>query len=144
MINKIILVGHTGADPDVRHTQDGAAVATFNIATTEVWKDKAGERQERTDWHRVVAWAALAELCSKYVRKGSKLYIEGSVHTRDYEDKEGVRRFVTEVKAQTVKLLDRRESSRPPAPEHPIGRPMATVVIDEFDEFDEFDDELGF
>jgi single-strand DNA-binding protein len=100
-------------------------VATFNIATTEVWKDKSGEKQERTDWHRIVAWNALADLCSKYIRKGSKLYIEGSIHTRDYEDKDGVRRYVTEVKAYTIKLLDKKEGTRPPAPDEEYGRPTA-------------------
>ena len=142
MINKAILLGHVGADPEVRYTESGVPVATFNIDTTEVWKDKAGEKQERTEWMRIVAWNALAEICDKYVRKGSKLYIEGSIHTRDYEDKDGIKRYVTEVKAYTIKLLDKREGSRPPAPDEEVGRPTAPVVID--GNFDEQDDDLPF
>lgn len=143
MINKAILLGHVGADPEVRYTQDNVPVATFNIATTEVWKDKAGEKQERTDWHRIVAWNALADLCSKYIRKGSKLYIEGSIHTRDYEDKDGIRRYVTEVKAYTIKLLDKKEGTRPPAPDEEYGRPTAPAM-DGGDDIDDLDDGLPF
>jgi len=103
--NKVILVGHVGAKPEVRYTSSGAAVANFNLATNETWKDSDGNKQERTDWHRIVTWRKLAELCEQYVDKGTLIYIEGKLQTRNWEDKNGVKRYTTEVVADTMTLL---------------------------------------
>lgn len=107
-VNKVIIVGHLGADPEVRYTQGGQAVASFNVATSETFNDKNGERQERTEWHRVVAWAKLAELCGEYLRKGRQAYIEGRLQTRQWDDKDGNKRYTTEIVAQTVQFLGGR------------------------------------
>lgn len=98
-INKVILVGNLGRDPEVRSTQDGAKIVSFSVATSEVWKDKtSGERKDRTEWHRVVVFnPALADVCEKYLHKGSKVYIEGQLQTRKYQDQSGAERYVTEV-----------------------------------------------
>lgn len=97
-INKVILIGNLGQDPEVRHSQDGNKIVTFSIATTESWKDKSGERQDRTEWHRVVVFSAgLADVADKYLKKGSKVYIEGQLRTRKWEDNSGVTKYTTEV-----------------------------------------------
>ena len=107
-INKVILVGNVGADPEVRYTASGSAVANFNIATTEQWKDKnTGEKQERTEWHKIVAWGRLGEICGEYLHKGKQVYIEGKLRTKQWEDREGNRRYTTEVIAQTMQMLGR-------------------------------------
>ncbi len=106
MINKAILVGNLGADPEVRYTQSGTAVANFNIATNERWKGQDGQMQDHTEWHRVVAFARLGEICGEYLSKGSKVYIEGRIQTRKWEDKDGVTRFTTEIVAREMKMLD--------------------------------------
>jgi single-strand DNA-binding protein len=90
-VNKVILIGHLGADPDMRYTPSGAGVCELRVATSESWKDKNGQRQERTEWHRVVVWGKTAEICAKYLAKGRQVYIEGRIQTRSYDDKEGVR-----------------------------------------------------
>ncbi|MBU4485182.1 single-stranded DNA-binding protein [bacterium] len=104
-INKVILVGNLGADPEKRYTGSGAAVTTMNIATTDVWNDKGGERQEKTEWHRIVVWGKQAETCAEYLAKGRQVYVEGRLQTRQWEDKEGNKRYTTEIVAQTVKFL---------------------------------------
>jgi single-strand DNA-binding protein len=106
-VNKVILIGNLGADPEIRHLQDGVSVANFNLATSEFFKDKnTGERREQTEWHRVVAWRRLAELTEKYLKKGSKVYIEGKLRTRKWE-KDGVDRYTTEIMADEMTLLDK-------------------------------------
>jgi single-strand DNA-binding protein len=107
-VNKVIIVGNVGRDPEVRYTQSGRAVASFSVATSERFQDKDGQTQERTEWHRVVAWARLAEICGEYLRKGKQVYIEGRLQTRDWEDKDGHKRYTTEVIAQTMQMLGRR------------------------------------
>jgi single-strand DNA-binding protein len=104
-VNKAILIGNLGSDPELRHTQNGQGVATFNIATSENWTDKNGERQERTEWHRIVAWGKTGELCAQYLSKGRTVYIEGRIQTRDWEDKDGIKRYTTEIVANTVQFL---------------------------------------
>jgi single-strand DNA-binding protein len=106
-VNKVILVGHLGADPTMRHTQSGTAVVQFNLATTERYNDRSGERQERTEWHRVVAWAKLAEICNQYLKKGKQVYIEGRLQTRQWEDQSGNKRYTTEVVANNMVMLGR-------------------------------------
>lgn len=105
-VNKIILVGRLGKDPEIRYTPSGAAVANFTVATSEEWKDKeTGERQERTEWHRIVAWRRLGEICGEYLHKGSQVYVEGRLQTRSWEDRDGNKRYTTEVIAQTMQML---------------------------------------
>lgn len=104
-VNKVILVGNLGADPEVRFTPSGAAVANFNIATTDRWTGQDKTPQERTEWHRIVVWGKLAELCKEYLSKGRSVYLEGRLQTREWTDKEGHKRYTTEVVAQTVQFL---------------------------------------
>jgi single-strand DNA-binding protein len=109
MINKVILVGRLGKDPEIRSTPNGNNVAKFTIATDERYTDKAGEKQERTEWHNITAWGKLAEICGQYLRKGKLVYIEGSIRTDSWDDKEsGQKRYRTEIVANTMKMLDRK------------------------------------
>src|SRR6478609_3641702 len=109
MINKVILVGRLGKDPEVRSTPSGTSVAKFTVATDERFTDKNGEKQERTEWHNIVAWARLGEICGQYLRKGKLVYIEGSIRTDSWDDKEsGQKRYRTEIIARDMKMLDRR------------------------------------
>lgn len=106
-VNKVILIGRLGADPELKYTPSGAAVANFNIATDDTWTDrKTAEKQERTEWHRIIAWSKLAEICGEYLKKGSRVYIEGRLQTRSWEDKNGVKRYTTEIVAQQMQMLD--------------------------------------
>ncbi len=105
MINKVILIGRLGADPEIRYTPSGAEVATFNIATSENWTNKNGEKEERTEWHRIVAWRNLAKICGEYLNKGRLVYIEGRLRTRSWEDKNGNKRTTTEIEATEMKML---------------------------------------
>lgn len=108
-INKVILIGNLGADPEVRYTPNNVAVVTVNIATSSGWKDKqSGEMQERTEWHRVVFFSRLAEIVSEYLRKGSKVYVEGSLRTRKWTDKNNVEKYTTEIVANEMQMLDGR------------------------------------
>ncbi len=108
MINKVILIGNLGADPELRYTQSGTPVATFSVATTRRWKDKEGQQQEETEWHRIVAWSRLAEICGEYLNKGSRVYIEGRLQTRKWQDQNGNDRYTTEIVAQEMKMLTPR------------------------------------
>lgn len=109
-VNKVIIVGRLGKDPEVRYTQDGRAVTNFTVATSEEWKDKGtGEKKERTEWHRIVAFAKLGEICGEYLSKGKQVYLEGRLQTRDWEDKEGHKRSTTEIIASDVQFLGSRQ-----------------------------------
>ena len=125
-VNKVILIGNLGKDPELRYTASGIPVATFTVATTEEWKDKnTGNKQEHTEWHRIVAWRRLGEICGEYLRKGSKVYIEGKLRTRAWEDKDGNTRYTTEIVAQTLQILSPKgevseEISESLSPEEPI------------------------
>jgi single-strand DNA-binding protein len=105
MVNKVILLGRVGRNPEVRYAASGAAVANFSIATTETWKDKSGAKQEKTEWHKITAWNRLGEICGEYVSKGMMLYIEGKLTTRSWEDKSGEKKYSTEVIADSIKML---------------------------------------
>jgi single-strand DNA-binding protein len=152
-INKVILVGNVGVDPDVRHMPNGNAVTTLSIATSETWKDKqTGDKQERTEWHRVVCFNRLGEIAGEYIRKGSKIYIEGSLRTRKWQDPQGQDRFTTEIIANDLQMLDskggsagyddmqsmpqgqQQSSSRKPAASP---QPVAQSAQDAFDELDD-------
>ena len=104
-VNKVILVGNLGRDAELRYTPGGAAVATLNLATTEVWNDKGGQRQEKTEWHRIVLWGKQAESLQEYLTKGKQIYVEGRLQTRQWDDKDGNKRYTTEIKADRVTLL---------------------------------------
>ncbi len=130
MVNKAILIGNLGADPEMRYTQSGSAVANFNIATTENWV-KDGNKEERTEWHRIVAFARLGEICGEYLSKGSKVYIEGRIQTRQWDDKNGNKRYTTEIVARDMKMLSPKNQGseqggnfsqeEPPTPEPVMG-----------------------
>lgn len=109
-INKVILVGNVGRDPEIRHLDSGVAVATFTLATSETYTAKNGERVTTTEWHNIVLWRGLAEVAEKYVKKGKQLYIEGRIRTRSYEDKEGQKKYVTEIFGDVMKLLGSRDN----------------------------------
>ncbi len=104
-VNKVILVGNLGRDAELRFTPGGAAVATLNMATTEIWNDKSGQRQEKTEWHRVVLWGKSAESLAEYLTKGKQIYVEGRLQTRQWDDKDGNKRYTTEVRGDRVVLL---------------------------------------
>jgi single-strand DNA-binding protein len=104
-VNKVILVGNLGRDAELRFTPGGAAVSTINMATTEVWNDKGGQRQEKTEWHRVVLWGKTAESLSEYLTKGKQIYVEGRLQTRQWDDKDGNKRYTTEIRADRIVLL---------------------------------------
>lgn len=110
-LNKVILIGNLGRDPELRYTANGQPVANFSIATTESWNSKAGERESRTEWHRIVAWGKLAEICGEYLAKGKQVYIEGKLQTREWEDREGNKRQTTEIVARELQMLGRRGDS---------------------------------
>lgn len=109
-VNKVILIGNLGADPEVRFTPGGQAVANFRIATSESWTDKNGQKQERTEWHRIVVWGKLAELCGEYLKKGRQCYVEGRLQTREWTDKENRKNYTTEVVANAVTFLGGRDA----------------------------------
>ena len=104
-VNKVILVGNLGRDAELRNTPSGTAVATLNMATTEVWNDRNGQKQEKTEWHRVIVWGKTAESLSEYLTKGKQIYVEGRLQTRQWDDKDGNKRYTTEIKADRVTLL---------------------------------------
>jgi single-strand DNA-binding protein len=144
-INKVILIGNLGRDPEVRYTPNGLAVANINIATTEGWKDKqTGENQERTEWHRIVMYARLAEICGEYLRKGSKIFIEGRLQTRKWQDKNtGQDRYTTEIIADSLQMLDSKGTGGMASVDHasagsaekseavPAGEPMGAESFDD-------------
>lgn len=119
-VNKAILIGNLGNDPELRYTPGGQAVTGFRIATTDRWRDKDGQNQQRTEWHNIVAWGRQAEIANEYLKKGSPVYIEGRLQTRSWEDKDGNKRYITEIVTQRMQLLGRRgaeEETTPPPPE---------------------------
>ena len=106
-LNKVMLIGNLGKDPELRYTTSGTAVATFSLATNESWKDADGNMQERTEWHNIVAWKKLAEICGEWLKKGKKVYIEGRIQTRSYDDKNtGNKKYITEIVAEDMIMLD--------------------------------------
>src|SRR5690625_3621538 len=131
-LNKATIIGRLGAAPEVRNTQSGTAVATLSVATSEKYKNKSGELIEKTQWHRIVAWGRLPEICQKYLKKGSLAYFEGPIETREWTDKAGQKRYNTEIKALNMKVLDRRGKAGPDTP-----REAPTLP-------DNIDDELPF
>ena len=132
-VNKVILVGNLGRDAELRYTPGGAAVATLNLATTEVWNDKQGQRQEKTEWHRVVLWGKQAESLQEYLVKGKQIYVEGRLQTRQWDDKDGNKRYTTEIKADRITLLGGGGGGRsgPAAERGPATHAAAAAAADE-------------
>jgi len=144
-VNKVILVGTLGADPDTRYTPSNAAVTNLSIATNESWKDKqSGEQKEKTEWHRVVMFNRLAEIATEYLRKGSQVYIEGKIQTRKWEDKEGKDRWTTEIVANEMQMLGSRSSGGNSAPSSPERSSSNTTSTPEKQGSDDFDDDIPF
>lgn len=149
-VNKVILIGNLGRDPEVRYMPSGDAVANLNLATTEKWKDKSGEMQEQTEWHRVAFFGRQAEICGEYLRKGSAVYVEGRLQTRKYTDKEGVERYTTEIRGDRMQMLGGRaggggdamprEMDPPPqgSSARPAGQPKKAPS------FEDMDDDIPF
>lgn len=130
MVNKVILIGNLGSDPEMRYTTSGTAVATLSVATNRKWKDRDGNIQDETEWHRVIVWAQAAEFCGNYLSKGSKVYVEGRLQTRKWQDQSGNDRYTTEIVANTIQNLSPRGSDggsggggfeEPPLPPDPFG-----------------------
>lgn len=154
-VNKVILVGNLGKDPELRYTPSGTAVATFSLATTEKFKGRDGQMQEKTEWHNIVAWRQLAEICGKYLHKGKQVYIEGRIQTRSYDDRDGNKRYMTEIVADQMQMLGRASEeaggyvrepreSRPAAGRQESGRNTAPAYDDFSDPPFNPDDDIPF
>ncbi|MGM0588707.1 MAG: single-stranded DNA-binding protein [Bacteroidota bacterium] len=153
-LNKAMIIGRLGADPEVRYTQNNTAVANMNVATSERYKDNMGEWKERTEWHRVVAWGRTAEICNEYLRKGSLVYFEGPIQTRQWEDKDGNTRYTTEIKALRMQMLDSKSDNGSANQSKPAqqgaqqqqagGKQAANSAVDLNETFEDIDDDLPF
>lgn len=144
-VNKAIILGNVGKEPDVRYTQDGKAIVSLSIATSEQWKDKnSGEKQERTEWHRVVFFGKVAEIAAEYVKKGSKIYVEGKLATRKWTDQQGQDRYTTEIIADQLQLLDSRQDGGGQQGQQRQQRQDQQQAPAGGDSFDQFDDDIPF
>jgi len=147
-VNKVIILGNLGRDPEMRYLQSGEAVANLAIATTDKWKDKEGNQQEKTEWHRVTFFGRLAEVCGQYLKKGSQLYVEGSLSTRKYTDKDGVEKYATEIKGHSMQMLGGKPEGQQQAAE-PQQRPQQQAAPrpsggGSGNGFDDFDSDIPF
>jgi single-strand DNA-binding protein len=136
-VNKAILVGHLGRDPEIRYVPSGDAVANFSIATTESWKDKQGVKQEKTEWHRISMFGKQAEIAGEYLKKGSSVYIEGRIQTRTWQDKEGNERQTTEIVADRMQMLGGKPSGQPESPQPAQSQPESNEQKSGFDDFED-------
>jgi single-strand DNA-binding protein len=146
-VNKVILIGNLGADPETRYLPSGDAVTNIRIATTETWKDKNGEKQEHTEWHRVAFFGRLAEIAGEYLKKGSPVYVEGRLQTRKWQDKDGQERYTTEIRADRMQLLGGRGASTEPMSREPAPAAQeggAKAQPRKGGAFDEMDDDIPF
>ncbi|MFQ6032819.1 MAG: single-stranded DNA-binding protein [Candidatus Zixiibacteriota bacterium] len=125
-VNKVILIGNLGRDPELRYLPNGDPVAKFTLATNARWKDREGEWQDRTDWHNIVVFRRQAEICNEYLKKGSPVYVEGRIQTRSYDDKDGNKKYITEIIAQSVRLLGRKGE-----PEGEVPKEMEEPLVEE-------------
>ena len=133
-VNKVILIGNLGADPELRYTPDGTPVCNFRMATTEGWSTREGEQREHTEWHTVVTWRRLAEICGEYLAKGRTVYVEGRLRTRSWEDQNGVTQYRTEIDARDVQMLGSRDAARAEEPrEQPADQQEEPASQDEDD-----------
>lgn len=135
MVNKVILIGNVGADPDVRYLDGGVAVTRFSLATTEIYNNKNGERVSQTEWHNIVLWRNLAQVAEKYVKKGMTLYIEGRLRTRTWDDQNGNKRYTTEIYGDTMQMLSRKQDNYEKTPEPPM--PEAPSNLSNTDDSDD-------
>ena len=149
-VNKVIIIGNLGRDPETRYMPDGGAITNVSVATTDTWKDKNGEKQEKTEWHRVAFFGKLAEIAGEYLKKGSQVYVEGRLQTREWE-KDGVKRYTTEIVANQMQMLGSRQGMGGGAPDRgdsggeresraPAGKPAAKAG----GKFDDFEDDIPF
>lgn len=138
-VNKVILIGNLGKDPETKYMQNGDAVTNITLATTENWKDKNGEKQEKTEWHRVTFYRKLAEIVSEYVKKGHPLYVEGRMQTRKWTDKQGIERYTTEIIASEMKMLGSKSSG-----EHKEQKASPQQNTQSNGGFDDMDDDIPF
>lgn len=129
-INKVIIIGRIGKDPEIRHTQSGQAVASLSVATDESYKDQAGQKIEKTEWHRITAWGKQAEFIGQYLGKGRLVYVEGKLETRKWTDKAGQERYTTEIKAERVQAMDKRPDGQPQSTGQPAAPYNATDEMD--------------
>ncbi|HSN20380.1 MAG TPA: single-stranded DNA-binding protein [Usitatibacter sp.] len=149
-VNKVILIGNLGRDPETRYMPDGGAITNISVATTEAWKDKNGEKQEKTEWHRVAFFGKLAEIAGEYLKKGSQVYVEGRLQTRKWQDKDGQDKYTTEIVANAMQMLGSRQGMGGPAPEREADRgeggasrpassskPAAKAAGGKFDDFED-------
>ncbi len=144
-LNKVMLIGNLGADPEIRSTAGGTRVATLSIATSRQWNSQSGERQEKTEWHRVVLWSGLADLADKYMKKGDRIYVEGRIEYRTWEDRDGNTRYSTEINAREVVLLSARTGATDAGESAAMSKAGAKESYDDFPEaLDEEDDDLPF
>ena len=150
-LNKAMIIGNLGADPEVRYTQSNTAIANFNVATSEKYKDSNGDMKETTEWHKIVCWGRLAEIAQQYLRKGNPVYIEGTIQTRQWEDKEGQKRYVTEIKALALQLLSSRQDAGSEMSQSsgyqrsaPTAAPASKSGVVVNDDFNDMDDDLPF
>jgi single-strand DNA-binding protein len=144
-VNKVILIGNVGNDPDMRYTANGGAVCNLSVATTDSWRDKqSGENQERTEWHRVVMFGKLGEIAGEYLRKGSKVYIEGRLQTRKWQDKSGQDRYTTEIVANDMQMLDSKGGGSASFDSAPASKPAAQQQPAAAPPADDFDDDIPF
>lgn len=143
-VNKVILIGNLGKDPEVRYTQGGQCVANFSIATTDNWKDREGQKQERTEWHRIVLWGRLAELAREYLKKGRPVYIEGRLQTRSWQDQSGATRYTTEIVANALQFLGSRDHGGASADATPPAFPDEAVASAEHASSPSLDDDVPF
>jgi single-strand DNA-binding protein len=134
-VNKVILIGNLGKDPEVRHLEGGSTVANFTLATNEYYRDKQGTRIERTEWHNIAAWRGLAEMAEKFLKKGQQVYVEGKIRTRQYQDKDNQTRYITEIIADEITML----GSRPHGQEAAVGTPAAAEAPQTFRQEPELD-----
>jgi single-strand DNA-binding protein len=142
-VNKVILVGNAGKDAEVRYIDNGVAVATFSLATSESYTAKSGEKVTTTEWHNIVAWRGLGEFAGKYIQKGRQLYVEGKIRNRSYDDKDGVKKYITEILADTIQLLGRREPSEggsETSQSEKASAPVSTIETSEPEGFESTDD----
>jgi single-strand DNA-binding protein len=148
-VNKVIIVGNLGADPETRYMPSGEAVTNIRVATTETWKDKqSGDKKEATEWHRIAFFGRLAEIAGEYLKKGSQVYVEGSLRTRKWQDKDGQDRYTTEIRADVMKMLGRREGGGDPRPEPAMeskaAEPKAAGAKKPAGKFDDLEDDIPF
>lgn len=143
-VNKVILVGNLGRDPEVRYMPSGDAIANISVATTDNWKDKNGEKQERTEWHRVAFFGKLAEIVGEYLKKGSQVYVEGRLQTRKWTDKEGHDKYTTEIVADRMQMLGSRGGGSAPSQSEESPPPRQSGPPAASSEFNDLDDDIPF